>query len=108
MPHMHKTKNSLTKENEELRQLLKSFLDGISVNDSVLNSPANPLLVVNQRLQLTLAERRKASAAAAAGGAVGGKGGSAGGGARVAGGGGGGQLGGVLSVQLAGGGGGAW
>jgi hypothetical protein len=74
----------LTKENEDLRQLLKSFLDGISVNDAVIDSPANPLIVVNQRLQLTLAERRKAAAAAASrgsgtGGSAGGKGGSAGG-----------------------------
>jgi hypothetical protein len=67
----------LAKENEDLRQLLKSFLDGISVNDAVINNPANPLLVVNQRLQLTLAERRKGGAAAAGRGA-GGSGGSAG------------------------------
>jgi hypothetical protein len=30
-----------------------------SVNEAVLNTPANPLLVVNQRLQLVMAERRK-------------------------------------------------
>jgi len=29
------------------------------VNETVLNTPANPLLVVNQRLQLVMAERRK-------------------------------------------------
>jgi hypothetical protein len=29
------------------------------VNEAVLNTPANPLLVVNQRLQLVMAERRK-------------------------------------------------
>lgn len=52
-------KARLEKENEDLRALLKSYLDGISVNDAVLNNPANPLLVVNQRLQLTLAERRR-------------------------------------------------
>uniref|UniRef100_A0A383W766 Dynein regulatory complex subunit 2 n=1 Tax=Tetradesmus obliquus TaxID=3088 RepID=A0A383W766_TETOB len=49
----------LEAENADLRQLLKSFLDGISVNEAVLNMPANPLLVVNQRLQLVMAERRK-------------------------------------------------
>ncbi|WIA15123.1 hypothetical protein OEZ85_001813 [Tetradesmus obliquus] len=49
----------LEAENADLRQLLKSFLDGISVNEAVLNTPANPLLVVNQRLQLVMAERRK-------------------------------------------------
>lgn len=65
----------LSKENEDLRQLLKGFLDGISVNDAVINNPANPLLVVNQRLQLTMAERRKAAAAAAAARGGGGAGG---------------------------------
>ncbi|GBF98175.1 hypothetical protein Rsub_10675 [Raphidocelis subcapitata] len=69
----------LTKENEDLRQLLKSVLDGISVNEAVMGDPANPLLVVNQRLQLTMAERRKAAAAG------GGGGGSGGGGSPVAG-----------------------
>jgi hypothetical protein len=29
------------------------------VNETVLNTPANPLLVFNQRLQLVMAERRK-------------------------------------------------
>ncbi|KAF6253998.1 flagellar associated protein [Scenedesmus sp. NREL 46B-D3] len=52
-------RSRLEQENADLRQLLKSFLDGISVNEAVLNTPANPLLVVNQRLQLVMAERRK-------------------------------------------------
>lgn len=30
-----------------------------SVNEAVINNPANPLLVVNNRLQLVMAERRK-------------------------------------------------
>jgi hypothetical protein len=30
-----------------------------SVNDAVLNSPANPLLVINQRLQAMMAQQRK-------------------------------------------------
>lgn len=33
------------------------------MNESVLNTPANPLLIVNQRLQLVMAERRKQRAA---------------------------------------------
>eukprot|EP00775_Hariotina_reticulata_P008068 gene8068-8263_t len=52
-------RSRLTQENADLRQLLKNFLDGISVNETVLNTPANPLLVINQRLQLVMAERRK-------------------------------------------------
>jgi hypothetical protein len=67
----------LAKENEGLRQLLKSFLDGISVNDAVINSPANPLLVVNHRLQATLAESRRAAAQGAAAGTGMGDGGGA-------------------------------
>eukprot|EP00879_Flechtneria_rotunda_P007356 GHRR01007717.1.p3 GENE.GHRR01007717.1~~GHRR01007717.1.p3 ORF type:complete len:114 (-),score=46.28 GHRR01007717.1:3204-3545(-) len=34
-----------------------------SVNELVLNTPANPLLIVNQRLQLVMAERKKQRAA---------------------------------------------
>jgi len=49
----------LEAENGELRTVLKQYLDGISVNDDILNNPLNPLLVVNQRLQLSLAERRR-------------------------------------------------
>ncbi|GFH08593.1 uncharacterized protein HaLaN_03578, partial [Haematococcus lacustris] len=53
-------KSRLEKENADLRSILKQYLDGISVNDDVLNNPINPLLVVNNRLQVTLAERNKA------------------------------------------------
>jgi hypothetical protein len=46
--------------NHEHWELTNSLLFGAcSVNDSVLNSPANPLLVVNQRLQQTMAQQRK-------------------------------------------------
>ena len=58
-------KARLEAENADLRQLLKGFLDGISVNADVLNTPANPLLVVNNRLQLMMAERKKARGRAA-------------------------------------------
>ncbi|KAI8474613.1 MAG: flagellar associated protein [Monoraphidium minutum] len=74
----------LTKENADLRQLLKGFLDGISVNDAVISDPANPLMIVNQRLQLTMAERRRGAAAAARGGGGGGGGGGGSGGAGLA------------------------
>jgi len=50
----------LEKENADLRSILKQYLDGISVNDDVMNNPINPLMVVNNRLQITLAERTKA------------------------------------------------
>ncbi|GFR42629.1 hypothetical protein Agub_g3565, partial [Astrephomene gubernaculifera] len=61
-----KEKARLERENADLRSILKQYLDGISVNDDVLNNPVNPLLVVNNRLQITLTERNKARAAAMA------------------------------------------
>jgi hypothetical protein len=57
-----KEKGRLQKENADLRSILKQYLDGISVNDEVMNNPINPLMVVNNRLQVTLAERNKARA----------------------------------------------
>ena len=38
----------LRHENGDLRSILKQYLDGISVNEEVINAP-NPLLVVNHR-----------------------------------------------------------
>ena len=48
-----KEKGRLDRENADLRSILKQYLDGISVNDDVLNNPINPLLVVNNRLQVS-------------------------------------------------------
>mmetsp|Transcript_30030 Transcript_30030/g.66514 ORF Transcript_30030/g.66514 Transcript_30030/m.66514 type:complete len:550 (-) Transcript_30030:342-1991(-) len=55
-----KERTRLEKENSDLRSILKQYLDGISVNDDVMNNPINPLMVVNNRLQVTLAERNRA------------------------------------------------
>merc|ERR1719262_257674 len=46
-----KEKQRLEKENQQLRSLLKQFLDGVSVNEEVLSNP-NPLLVVNGKVNL--------------------------------------------------------
>jgi len=46
-----KEKNRLEKENNQLRSILKQVLDGVSVNDEVMNSH-NPLLVVNGKVNL--------------------------------------------------------
>lgn len=54
----------LEQENTDLRTILKQYLDGISVNEDVMNNPLNPLMVVNNRLQLILQQRDKARAAA--------------------------------------------
>ena len=56
---MDKERARLAAENADLRTILQQYLDGISVNEAVMNNPINPLLVINQRLQLTLAERNK-------------------------------------------------
>ena len=45
---MDKDKSVLLQENQQLRLLLKQYLDGISVNADILNQ-VNPLLVVNHR-----------------------------------------------------------
>lgn len=58
-----KERERLRSENKDLRAILKQYLDGVSVNVDVMNNPSNTLMVVNQRLQLTLAERNKARAA---------------------------------------------
>lgn len=44
-------------QNEELRRILKHYLEGISVSEGVLQNPVNPLLVVNERLQKALQVR---------------------------------------------------
>ena len=45
---IEKEHKRLSQENQELREILKQYLDGISVNEEVINAP-NPLLVVNHR-----------------------------------------------------------
>ena len=44
-------RDRLLRENEDLQSILKQYLDGISVNEDVMNRE-NPLLVVNHRLRL--------------------------------------------------------
>lgn len=48
---IEKQKKQLEKENLFFKSLLKQYLDGVSVNEDVMNA-ANPLLVVNNRIQL--------------------------------------------------------
>lgn len=45
---LDKEKDTLMRENMQLRTLLKQYLDGISVNDEIL-AQVNPLFVVNHR-----------------------------------------------------------
>ena len=45
---LDKERSTLLQENQQLRTLLKQYLDGISVNDEIL-SQVNPLFVVNHR-----------------------------------------------------------
>lgn len=48
---IEKQKASLDKENMFFKSLLKQYLDGVSVNNDVMNSN-NPLLVVNNKVNL--------------------------------------------------------
>ena len=48
---IEKQKATLEKENMFFKSLLKQYLDGVSVNDDVINSN-NPLLVVNSKVNL--------------------------------------------------------
>ena len=45
---IERERDRLGGENGDLRSILKQYLDGISVNEEVINAP-NPLLVVNHR-----------------------------------------------------------
>lgn len=51
---IERERERLSHENGDLRSILKQYLDGISVNQDVLNAP-NPLLVVNHRSNVTAA-----------------------------------------------------
>ena len=57
-------------ENADLRGLLKGYLDGISIDTGVMDTPCNPLLLVNSKLQVMLEERRKACSSPRSGGAL--------------------------------------
>jgi hypothetical protein len=48
---IEKQKATLEKENLFFKNLLKQYLDGVSINDDVLNQN-NPLLVVNNKVNL--------------------------------------------------------
>lgn len=56
-------RSRLEEENDELKRILKAYLDGISVGPETMADPTNPLLIVNQRLQRTLRLRQTASMA---------------------------------------------
>ncbi|MGH0149619.1 UNVERIFIED_CONTAM: hypothetical protein FKN15_061573 [Acipenser sinensis] len=50
---LEREKAVLARENAQLRQLLKQYLDGISVSDDTLGQ-LNPLFIVNQRTNARL------------------------------------------------------
>jgi hypothetical protein len=52
-----KEKERLEQENQDLQNILKQYLDGISVNEDVLRS-ANPLLVINGKVNLNTQPQR--------------------------------------------------
>ena len=50
---IEKERERLRHENGDLRSILKQYLDGISVNEDVINNP-NPLLVVNHKTNIVM------------------------------------------------------
>jgi len=50
---IERERERLRHENGDLRSILKQYLDGISVNEDVINAP-NPLLVVNHKTNIVL------------------------------------------------------
>merc|ERR1719506_1679532 len=50
---IERERDRLRHENGDLRSILKQYLDGISVNEDVINNP-NPLLVVNHKTNIVL------------------------------------------------------
>jgi len=49
--HIEKEHERLSKENSDLQSILKQYIDGISVNEDVMNG-MNPLMVVNGRVNM--------------------------------------------------------
>ena len=50
---IERERDRLRNENGDLRSILKQYLDGISVNEDVINNP-NPLLVVNHKTNIVM------------------------------------------------------
>ena len=50
---IERERERLRNENGDLRSILKQYLDGISVNEDVINNP-NPLLVVNHKTNIVM------------------------------------------------------
>jgi hypothetical protein len=50
---IERERERLRSENGDLRSILKQYLDGISVNEDVINNP-NPLLVVNHKTNIVM------------------------------------------------------
>jgi len=54
---IERERDRLATQNGDLRSILKQYLDGISVNEDVINNP-NPLLVVNHRTNIVMPSQR--------------------------------------------------
>jgi len=59
---IERERNRLATQNGDLRSILKQYLDGISVNEDVINNP-NPLLVVNHKTNMVMPSQSRAPAA---------------------------------------------
>jgi len=59
---IERERNRLATQNGDLRSILKQYLDGISVNEDVINNP-NPLLVVNHKTNIVMPSQHRAPVA---------------------------------------------
>jgi len=59
---IERERDRLATQNGDLRSILKQYLDGISVNEDVINNP-NPLLVVNHKTNIVMPSSHRAPAA---------------------------------------------
>ena len=50
---IERERERLARQNADVRSILKQYLDGISVNEDVINNP-NPLLVVNHKTNVVM------------------------------------------------------
>jgi len=62
---LRQERDALQRENDDLRAILKQYLDGITINEEVLAGP-NLLLIVNQRSNAVLSRQGDAGSAAGA------------------------------------------
>ena len=54
---LEKEKLFMETENRDLKNFIDQYLKGLSVREDVVDSPDNPLLIINERLQLAMNQK---------------------------------------------------